>query len=166
MGWSLLLVLGPGLVWCGEYIGSGEVILAPRAGAILGLAVLWVPLLAIFSKFWIGLAGAHYTVCTGEGMIDMLSRTPGPKNWVIWLTFIGQIAAGAIASGALANVAGLFAAYFVPLPPFLLGWLITLCVITIAWTGEFSLLKSAMSLLVVLIILGAADVALSTWPGL
>lgn len=166
VGLSLLMVLGPGLVWCGEYIGSGEVILAPRNGAILGLAVLWVPLIGIFSKFWIGLAGARYTVCTGEGMIDMLSRTPGPRNWVIWLTFIGQIAAGAIATGALANVAGIFAAYFIPLKPFLLGWIITLMVITIAWTGKFNLLKSVMSLLVMLIILGAVDVALSIWPGL
>lgn len=166
MGWSLLLVLGPGLVWCGEYIGSGEVILAPRTGAILGLAVLWVPLVGIFSKFWIGLAGARYTVCTGEGMIDMLSRAPGPKNWVIWLTFIGQIGSGAIATGALANVAGIFAAYFIPIEPFYLGWAITLCVITIAWTGKFNLLKSVMSFLVLLIIIGAADVALSTWPGI
>ncbi len=166
IGWSLLLVLGPGLVWCGEYIGSGEVILAPRTGAILGLAVLWVPLIGIFSKFWIGLAGARYTVCTGEGMIDMLSRTPGPKNWVIWITFIGQIAAGAIATGALANVAGIFAAYFIPIKPFYLGWVITLCVVFIAWTGKFNLLKSVMSLLVMLIILGSADVALSTWPGI
>ena len=33
-GWMLLMVLGPGLMWCGEYIGSGEVILSTRSGAI------------------------------------------------------------------------------------------------------------------------------------
>ncbi len=33
-GLGLLLAIGPGLVWCGEYIGSGEVILAARNGAI------------------------------------------------------------------------------------------------------------------------------------
>src|SRR3990167_5498167 len=89
-GLAILAAVGPGLIWCAEFIGSGEVILAPRTGAILGLAILWVPLLAIFIKFWIGLAGAVYTVTTGEGMIDMMSRTPGPKNWVLWPVFIGQ----------------------------------------------------------------------------
>ncbi|GMU92650.1 MAG: hypothetical protein AMXMBFR4_17080 [Candidatus Hydrogenedentota bacterium] len=75
-GLAAIMMIGPGLVWCGEYIGSGEVILATRNGAIFGVAILWAPFLAIFAKYWIGLAGAHYTVTTGEGMIDMLSRTP------------------------------------------------------------------------------------------
>ena len=115
-GLAALMVLGPGLVWCGEYIGSGEVILATRVGAILGITVLWAPLFATFAKFWIGLAGAHYTVCTGEGMVDMISRTPGPRNWVIWIVFVGQVFAGAIGTGALAGAASKFLAYFVPVP--------------------------------------------------
>lgn len=165
-GMALLLVLGPGLIWCGEFIGSGEVILAPRAGAILGLGMLWVPVVAIFLKYWIGLAGARYTVCTGEGMIDMLSRTPGPKNWVIWPVFIGQLAMGMIATGALVSSSGAFAAYFFPaIPPYWLGWIILAFILGVTWTGRFGLLKSVMSLLVTLIILGALDAAAATWPG-
>jgi hypothetical protein len=79
-GMMILLALGPGLMWCGEYIGSGEVILSTRAGAIYGVALLWVPTIAIFAKFWIGLAGAHYTVTTGEGMIDMMGRMPETQS--------------------------------------------------------------------------------------
>ena len=52
-------------------IGSGEVILTTRVGAILGTDVLWAIILGIFLKYVIGLGGARYTVCTGEGMIDM-----------------------------------------------------------------------------------------------
>ena len=99
-GIAMLMVLGPGLVWCGEYIGSGEVVLATRTGAVLGIMALWVPILAISSKTWIGVAGARYPVCTGEGMIDMMSRTPGPRNWVLWPVLIGQLCAGAISTGA------------------------------------------------------------------
>jgi Mn2+/Fe2+ NRAMP family transporter len=162
------MVLGPGLVWCGEYIGSGEVILATRVGAILGITVLWAPLFATFAKFWIGLAGAHYTVCTGEGMVDMISRTPGPRNWVIWIVFVGQVFAGAIGTGALAGAASKFLAYFVPVPDdyvFLLGWGLTLVFIAVVWVGEFQILKLIMSVLVAVIILGVFTVTYSIWPG-
>lgn len=172
-GLALIALSGPGLVWAGEYIGSGEVILAPRAGAILGLTILWVPVLATFAKFWIGLAGARYTVCTGEGMIDMMSRTPGPRHWVIWPVFVGQLASGAIATGALASAASHFAAYFVPVPAFLspelvrilLGWTITFAVIALVWGGGFDVIKIVMSILVLVIIIGVFEVARATWPG-
>ncbi|MCP4643760.1 MAG: divalent metal cation transporter [bacterium] len=164
-GLAMLMVLGPGLVWCGEYIGSGEVVLATRTGAILGVLALWVPTLAIFAKLWIGVAGARYTVCTGEGMIDMLSRTPGPRNWVLWPVLIGQLGSAAISAGALASVAATFAVYFIPIPGFLMGWLITFLVIALVWNGKFDPLKKIMSLLVALIVIGVFDVARTTWPG-
>ncbi len=165
-GVAVLAVLGPGLIWCGEYIGSGEVIIAPRTGAILGLAILWAPFFGILLKYWIGLAGARYTVCTGEGMIDMLSRTPGPKNWVIWLVFIGQLASGAISSAAIASAAGGFAAYFLPFSSTTLGWTIAAVVFTVTFIGGFKILKTLMSLLVLVIIVGVCDVAYTTWPGI
>lgn len=164
-GLGILMGLGPGLVWCGEYIGSGEVVLATRAGAILGVIVLWVPVMAIFAKLWIGVAGSRYTVCTGECMIDMLGRTPGPPNWVIGPVMIGQVLAGAISTGAVAGVAAIFAAHFIPLPLNVLGWGILLGVIALVWGGRFGLLKRIMSVLVALIIIGVFDVARTTWPG-
>lgn len=164
-GIAMLMVLGPGLVWCGEYIGSGEVVLATRTGAVLGIMVLWVPILAIFSKFWIGLAGARYTVCTGEGMIDMMSRTPGPRNWVLWPVLVGQLCAGAISTGALAIMASVFLHHFIPVKPFLLGWLITFAVIGLVWNGRFDILKKVMAVLVAVIVLGVFDVTRSVWPG-
>ena len=33
-GLAILAIVGPAFVWCAEYIGSGEVILATRMGAI------------------------------------------------------------------------------------------------------------------------------------
>lgn len=164
-GLAILAVLGPGLVWCGEYIGSGEVILATRTGAMMGILLLWVPTIAIFAKLWIGMAGARYTVCTGEGMIDMLSRTPGPRNWVIWPVLIGQVCSGAIATGALASVAGIFLSHFLPLPPFVLGWGASLTVIALVWSGRFEPIKKVMSILVAAIILCVCHVAFTTWPG-
>ena len=102
---GLLMVLGPSLIWCGEYIGSGEVIIATRTGAVLGPAVLWAILVGIFLKYWIGLCGARYTVATGEGMIDMFDRIPGPRHWVVWTVFVAQLAAATVAIGSLASAA-------------------------------------------------------------
>ena len=39
-GLAIFALVGPSIVWCAEYIGSGEVILATRTGAILGTSVL------------------------------------------------------------------------------------------------------------------------------
>lgn len=166
-GLMLLMVLGPCFIWCGEYIGSGEVILATRTGAIYGVALLWVPILAIFAKYWIGLAGAHYTVTTGEGMIDMISRTPGPKNWALWPVFIGQICSASVSTSALASAAAAFAGYFVPgIPRVVLAWAAVLLIITLVWSGLYNTLKTAMTLCVTLIVLGTLFVAVQAWPGI
>lgn len=166
-GWMLLMALGPGLIWCGEFIGSGEVILSTRTGAIFGATLLWVPVMAILTKVWIGIAGAHYTVSTGEGMIDMLSRMPGPRNWVLWPVFVGQICSGMISTAALASASGAFAHYFFPaVSPVVFGWIAVLLVIGLVWTGLYDLLKNVMSLLVLFIILGTFAVAYTTWPGI
>ena len=53
IGLAVFAMVGPSIVWAAEYIGSGEVILATRTGAILGTAVLWAIVIGIFLKFWI-----------------------------------------------------------------------------------------------------------------
>src|SRR4030065_182709 len=102
-GLAILALVGPSMVWCAEYIGSGEVILATRTGAILGTTVLWAVVIVLFLKFWIGMSGARYTVCTGEGMIDMFDRMPGPRHWAGWIVLGAQFVAAALALGARAT---------------------------------------------------------------
>ena len=74
-GIALLFAIGPAIVWCAGYIGSGEVILATRTGAILGTGVLWAVVSGIFLKYLIGLAGGWYTVATGESGVARPSPT-------------------------------------------------------------------------------------------
>ena len=69
-GLMVLALIGPLFIWCSEYIGWGEVILATRSGAILGTGILWAVIIGIFLKYVIGLAGARYSVCTGERKFD------------------------------------------------------------------------------------------------
>jgi len=117
-GIAILALLGPSLVWVSEYIGSGEVMLASRTGSILGPSILWAVVIGIFFKYWIGMSGARYTVCTGEGMIDMFSRIPGPRNWVVWIVLIIQFISGTLAIGSIATAAGVFVNSLIPISPY------------------------------------------------
>jgi Mn2+/Fe2+ NRAMP family transporter len=165
-GAAMLLLVGPSLVWCAEYIGSGEVILATRTGAVLGTGALWAVVAGVFLKYWIGMSGARYTVCTGEGMIDMFDRIPGPSHWVVWLVMVAQIAAATVAIGSLASAAGVFVASLLPIPSYWGGWLVSIFAVLVVWSGAFDVLKIVMSAFVVVIVLGVCSVALHVFPGI
>jgi hypothetical protein len=166
-GMALLLMIGPAFVWMGEAIGSGEVILSTRFGAVLGTAVLWVPATAIFLKYWMGLAGARYTVCTGEGMMDMFSRLPGPKNWAVWLVLLAQAFAATISTGGLAVACGTFTHALIPVfPAYVWSWVLAALAVAVVWSGRFDALKRVMSILVTIMICGVGYVALKSAPEL
>ena len=166
VGLAVFLLVGPSMVWAAEYIGSGEVILATRTGAILGPTVLWALVLGVFLKFWIGMSGGRYTVCTGEGMVDMFSRMPGPKNWAVWIVLVAQFAAAAFSIGAVATAAGVFVSSLIPVDAGLAGWIITFIAVGIVWSGIFDILKMVMSVLVLIIVIGVIYVAAYVFPGL
>jgi len=194
IGLAAFALVGPSFVWAAEYIGSGEVILATRTGAILGTAVLWAIVMGIFLKFWIGMSGARYTVCTGEGMIDMFARMPGPKNWAVWVVLVVQFLAGTFSIGAVVTAAGVFVNSLLPagfiaaasttisnivnvLPfhvmpeqigkafPALCGWVVTIVAVAVVWSGLFKVLKIVMSILVLIVVLGVLYVAAHVFPG-
>jgi Mn2+/Fe2+ NRAMP family transporter len=174
-GLGILLLIGPSLVWAAEYIGSGEVIVATRTGAILGTTILWAIVVGVFLKCFIGLSGARYTVCTGEGMIDMFDRIPGPRHGVVWVVLVAHMVAGTLSIGALATSAGVFVGSLLPssvVPeglaqyfPALCGWGVTFLAVAAVWSGTFDILKKIMSLFVLIIVLGVLYVAAHVLPG-
>ena len=163
-GFAILALIGPSFVWAAEYIGSGEVILATRAGAILGSTVLWAIVLGIFLKFWIGMSGARYTVCTGEGMIDMFARIPGPRRWAVWIVLVAQFVSATFSIGALATASGIFVNSIVPIGATFSGWLVTFFALAIVWSGVFGILKIVMSCFVIIIVLGVVYVTIHVLP--
>jgi Mn2+/Fe2+ NRAMP family transporter len=164
-GLALLAMVGPSFIWCAEYIGSGEVILATRTGAILGTSVLWAIFVGIFFKYWIGLSGARYTVCTGEGMIDMFDRLPGPRHWAVWIILVAQLFSAMISIGSIATAAGIFINSLIPISPYFGGWFVTVFALAVVWSGVFDVLKVLMSLVVLVILIGVFYVAGTVFPG-
>jgi len=165
VGLAVLMLVGPAFIWAAEYIGSGEVILATRTGAILGNTILWAVVIGIFLKFWIGMCGGRYTVCTGEGMIDMIDRVPGPSHWGVWIVLVAQFAAATISIGSLATAAGVFVNSIIPIGATLAGWFVTFFALAIVWSGAFNVLKIVMSIFVLIIVLGVLYVAAHVFPG-
>ena len=163
-GWAILAVIGPSLIWAAEYIGSGEVILATRTGAIFGSSLLWAIVTGIFLKFWIALSGARYTVCTGEGMIDLFDRMPGPRHWAVWIIMIAQFIGATFAIGALATASTVFVSSLVPIGNLAAGLIVVTFAVSVAWTGTFDVLKIVMSLLVAIIVIGVLIVASRVLP--
>jgi len=164
-GLMALALVGPGLVWSAEYIGNGEVILATRTGAILGYMVLWAPIIGIILKACIGVAGARYAVCTGEGMIDMFSRMPGKGNWAVWIVLVSMFLAGSMAVGSAVSVASIFAHSLIPLSPFLWGWIISLFGVAVVWSGTFDIIKYIMSVFIFIIVFGVMYITIRAFPG-
>jgi len=164
-GLAILALVGPAFVWCAEYIGSGEVILSTRNGAVFGTSVAWAIVAAIFLKYWIGMSGARYTVCTGEGMMDMFDRVPGPSHWVVWIVLVAQFLAAIISIGSLASAAGVFVNALIPISPYFGGWAVTIFALIVVWSGVFEHLKLVMTLCVGVIVLGVLYVAITVFPG-
>jgi Mn2+/Fe2+ NRAMP family transporter len=164
-GLAIFALVGPSFIWCAEYIGSGEVILATRTGAVLGNSIIWAIFIGIFLKYWIGMCGARYTVCTGEGMIDMFDRIPGPRHWVVWIVLIAQFISATISIGSLASAAGIFLNTLIPVSPYFGGWFVTIFSLAVVWSGIYDLLKMVMSFFVLVIVIGVLYVAITVFPG-
>ncbi len=112
------------------------------------------------------MSGARYTVCTGEGMIDMFDRIPGPRHWVVWIVLVAQFAAATISMGSIAAAAGVFVSSLVPIHPHVGGWFVTIFSLIVVWSGVFNILKFVMSVFVLIIVLGVLYVAVNVSPGL
>jgi len=151
---TILGMLGPAYIWAAEYIGSGEVILSTRLGALFGFSIVWIAVWAIVLKAFIGYGGACYTTFTGEGMIDMIGRIP-PGKWGVWLVGIAELAAGAISIGALITACSVFTNALLPfLSPVLWGWILSAIIIYLIWSGSVDRLKVIQTVMVVIMVLG------------
>ena len=111
------------------------------------------------------MSGARYTACTGEGMIDMISRMPGPRHWAVWIVLIAQFVSATVSIGAIASAAGVFVNSLIPISPYFGGWFVAIFSLIVVWSGLFNLLKIVMSLFVLIIVLGVLYVAINVFPG-
>lgn len=102
--------IGPGILLAAAAIGSGELILTPRAGAMFGLSLGWVIVVSIVYKLALTLGLARYTIATGEDIFKGFSHLPGPRDWFVWtLAIVFVLGAVGYSGIALACGSALFA---------------------------------------------------------
>lgn len=67
-------LIGPSVISAGVGLASGEFIIQPYIASLVGLAFLWVALLAVTTQFFINMEVERYTLATGETAITGFSR--------------------------------------------------------------------------------------------
>lgn len=166
-GWRILLFLGPGIVWTGMAIGGGELTLNPRVGAVYGMMTLWMPLAAIFLKWFMTVEIGRWAVYTGTSIRDGFALLPGPAKWLNWIILAAGIYLGAVHIGGLVAMIGIVTSQLLPfLPPYLWSIVIMLSFLAMSWKGNFSLIEKTMAVTVGLFTLTTIVVSSKLWPGL
>jgi hypothetical protein len=104
----LLTYIGPGIIIASVTIGSGELVLASRSGAIFGYTLLWCFLYAgVFKGIQVYTATRHF-ILTGEHPMVGWGRLPGPRFWFPLLIAVPAIGLMPIAFSAIPEMLGGF----------------------------------------------------------
>lgn len=113
---KLLAYFGPGAVLASMGLGSGELIFAPRGGAIFGFAILWALVWAGLVKGVMAYSGVRYYTLTGEHIMSRWAKMPGPRGWfTLLIGFLAIVALPAWIAG-FAEILGNITAWMLGLP--------------------------------------------------
>jgi Mn2+/Fe2+ NRAMP family transporter len=79
--------LGPGLIIVGSVVGSGELIMTTKLGALAGFVFLWFVLLSCLIKVVVQAELTRYTISSGKTFLEAFNALPGPAApRPVWLT--------------------------------------------------------------------------------
>jgi len=143
--------LGPSIIIAAAVVGTGELVIAPRLGATVGLSALWLIILGCVIKVFIQEEIGRHTILTGDSTLAALNRVPGrigPMSWAAWcwlpLLFAGTLSMGGVLAGAVQSIQ--------LLSPSFTGWLvagvITVTTAAVLIAGRYGFIESASGLMV------------------
>ena len=97
----LFRMMGPGLIIASVTIGSGELVIASRGGAIFSYAMMWCFFYGgAFKAIQVYTAGRHFTL-TGEHPLESWKQLPGPPMWFPLLVVLPAVGLMPIAFSAI-----------------------------------------------------------------
>ena len=106
-GLAVLGVFGPGAILASATIGAGETILAVRAGAWGGYDLLWLILVASFTKSFVLLyLLGRYAALTGDSVARRLMELPGPRGWLLVFILVADLVPAGAVFAAIAAPCG------------------------------------------------------------
>ena len=150
-----LSFVGPGIVLAALAIGSGELVLTPRSGAQYGVALLWVPIVAIIYKAVFSEGLARLTIASGDDVFRAFGWMPGPKHWaqyfIIVIFSLDMIGYGGIALAVGSALVGLFPSIDIRVAAFCTAALVPV----ILYTGSYKLFERVVVVMCVALVAGA-----------
>ncbi len=152
---SRLRHLGPSVVISGSIVGSGEIILTSRLGALAGFGLLWWVLLSCWIKSLIQAELGRYILVSGDTYVRAMNRLPGKiplgRGRISFAVAMALIAIppGIMGLGGIIGGAGQALATLMPsLHSTWAAGLIAVVVIALLISGSYKVLENAMLALV------------------
>lgn len=155
---SLLKALGPGFLFAGAAVGVSHLVQSTRAGALFGLGLLGLVILANIIKYPPFSFGPRYAAATGTSLLEGYRRQ---GRWALVLYLVLTLATMFTVQAAVTLVAaGLLGATFgLKVSPVMLGAILTAGCAAILLVGRFRALdlviKAVVAVLTVLTVVAA-----------
>lgn len=78
--------LGPGMILVGSVVGSGELIMTTKLGAVAGFTLLWLVLFSCLIKVVVQGELVRHTISSGKTFLTVFNSLPGPRSQrPVWL---------------------------------------------------------------------------------
>lgn len=143
--------MGPSIIIAAAVVGTGELIVAPRLGATVGLSALWLIVLGCVVKVLMQEEIGRHTLLTGDTTLEAFNRLPGklgPLSWAAWawvpLLISGTVQMGGILA-SLVQTVGLMG---IPGSTLLLAFLGSAGTATVLIMGRYGFIEKTSGILV------------------
>jgi len=158
---------GPGLMWAAAAIGVSHLVQSTRAGAMAGLGLAGVMLLALILKYPFFEYGPRYAAATGMSLVEGYRHI---GRWALWLYFFITLTTSVIIQSAIILFTSFLLnyAFGIRLPLPIMGALLLLGCTLMLGLGQFPLLDKAVKVILALLAvstLAAAVVAVGRVDG-
>lgn len=151
MSQSVRSSLGPSIIIAAAIVGTGELIVAPRLGARVGLSVLWLIVLGCVIKVLIQEELGRHTILTGDTTLQALDRVPGPRwrvSWATWSWFLLLFAGTLQMGGVLLSLVQTLQLVHLPGHSLLLAAIVTGVTTVILIAGRYRMIETISGLMV------------------
>ncbi len=165
---SLLAIIGPGLLVAATGVGAGDLATAGFAGSRLGLGVAWAVLVGAAMKFVITEGLARWQIATGTTLLEGVATRIGRPAmavflayFLLWSFFVG----GSLIKACSVTFRALFSSIeFGVVGGVLIGLAHSLLGLVLVLVGGFKLFSRVMAVAIGLMVVSVVIAAIATGP--
>ncbi|MFL2672175.1 MAG: NRAMP family divalent metal transporter [Prochlorococcaceae cyanobacterium] len=156
---GMLKALGPGILLAAASIGGSHLVASTQAGALYGLGLLGLLLLANLFKYPFLLIGSRFTAVTGRSLLEGYQHQ---SPWFLPLYLLITLSTGVANIAAVSSLAGSLATAVAPGSPQALGLLVLAISLVVLLLGQYRSLDRLSKAVVALLVLCTLMAAVAT----